>query len=140
MSNLLLPYKRIINIAPSYWPAIHNIFCETFPNIVHFLILWWQCRKMWGVASSTSKQEQWVFLQFQKLQLNLWELRWLCPDLRHVRSFKAVGLWTLKPNLWPVFHFMFYVFYLTVLNLIASKMNLRWNFLPFFSYPPLQKT
>ena len=38
-----------------------------------------------------------------------------------------------------MFHFMFYFFHLTILNLIkVSKVNLQLSCLPAFSYPPLQ--
>ena len=35
-------------------------------------------------------------IQFEKLQSNLWLLRWLRPSHKLVRNFKPVGLWTLK--------------------------------------------
>ena len=45
----------------------------------------------------------------------------------------------LKPTMWPVFHVMFYVLHLRILNLIiVSKSNLQWSCLPVFSYLLLQ--
>ena len=44
-----------------------------------------------------------------------------------------------KPLIWHVFHFMFYVVHLAILNIIrVLKINLQQSFLPAFLYPPLQ--
>ena len=87
---LLLPKRGMFTKSLSdAWMITLSIDLMLFMKVCLCNQKWWQV----NVILNTKLHEQSGLMQFLKLWLNLWSLRWLKSYRRRVNNFNPVGLW-----------------------------------------------